>query len=294
MDIARSKLIPVLIAYLFASVQGCSVIPEPYLVSGQKTHGETGDTVRSCEPDLLPRLPVDTAKAVSALDPEGFSLMSWNVLKGRRQGWGKDFLRLSQGSDVILLQEAYLTKELRSTLRSAKMRWKLATAIRYWGTESGVLTASEIAPEVICMHRFDEPLLNTPKTSLFTRFSISSQRTYLVIINVHAVNFTVYTAYYQNYWQELETILESHDGPLIVAGDFNTWSAERLAIVANMARRLRLQPVRFEPDRRTRFFGQVVDHVYYRGLMPSKATVHEVATSDHNPIQVTFKLADAY
>ena len=67
------------------------------------------------------------------------------------------------------------------------------------------------------------------------------------------------TAAYQNYWQELETILESHDGPLIVAGDFNTWNSERLAIVAMTARRLKLQPVRFEPDRRSRFFGQVVD-----------------------------------
>ncbi len=101
-------------------------------------------------------------------------------------------------------------------------------------------------------------------------------------------------AAYQKYWQELESILESHDGPLIVAGDFNTWNAERWNIVALVARRLRLQPVRFEPDRRSRFFGQVVDHVYYRGLVPSNAVVHDVSTSDHNPIQVNFALADAY
>ena len=228
------------------------------------------------------------------MNPDGFNLMSWNILKGWRQGWRKDFIRLNRGSDVILLQEAYLSDELRNTLSSAKSNWNLATSVRYWGRESGVLTASETAPEVICIHRFDEPLLNTPKTSLFTRFSMLPRQPYLVIANVHAVNFTMDTTSYQNYWQELETILESHDGPLIVAGDFNTWNADRLAVVAMAARRLNLQPVRFEPDRRSRFFGQVVDHVYYRGLVPSNAVAHEVATSDHNPIQVNFKLADTY
>jgi endonuclease/exonuclease/phosphatase (EEP) superfamily protein YafD len=294
MDNTRCKGFPFLMVYLFALLQGCSILPEPYLVSGQGAHLTTGNMVRSCEPDLLGRLPADIKNALSTLDPDGFNLMNWNILKGGRQGWRKDFVRLSRGSDIILLQEAYLSEELRNTLSTTKSNWNLATSVRYWGRESGVLTASEIAPEVICIHRFDEPLLNTPKTSLFTRFSILPRRPYLVIVNVHAINFTMDATYYQNYWKELETILESHDGPLIVAGDFNTWNAERLAIVATTARRLRLQPVRFEPDRRSRFFGRVVDHVYYRGLVPSKAVVHEIATSDHNPIQVNFKLADTY
>ena len=294
MDNAKWKGFPFLMAYLFALLQGCSVIPEPYLVSGPESHRTTANTVRSCEPDLLGLFPTDIKNALSTLDPAGFNLMNWNMLKGGRRGWRKDFTRLSRGSDVILLQEAYLSDELRNTLNSAKSNWNLATSVRYWGRESGVLTASEIAPDVICIHRFDEPLLNTPKTSLFTRFSMLPRQPYLVIVNVHAVNFTMDTASYQNYWQELEMILASHDGPLIVAGDFNTWNAERLAIMAMAARRLKLQPVRFEPDRRSRFFGQVVDHVYYRGLVPSNAVVHEVATSDHNPIKVNFKLADAY
>lgn len=294
MDYAKWKGLPFLMAYLFALLQGCSVLPEPYLVSGPEHHRTTANTVPSCEPDLLARFPTDIQNALSALDPAGFNLINWNMLKGGRRGWRKDFARLSRENDVILLQEAYLSDELRNTLSSVKSNWNLATSVRYWGRESGVLTASEIAPEVICIHRFDEPLLNTPKTSLFTRFSMLPRQPYLVIVNVHAINFTMDSDAYQNYWQELEMILESHDGPLIVAGDFNTWNAERLAIMAMATRRLRLQPVRFEPDRRSRFFGQVVDHVYYRGLVPSNAVVHEVVTSDHNPIQVSFKLADAY
>jgi endonuclease/exonuclease/phosphatase (EEP) superfamily protein YafD len=293
MDNAKWKGLPFLMAYLFALLQGCSVLPEPYLVSGPEHHRTTANTVPSCEPDLLARFPTDIQNALSALDPAGFNLINWNMLKGGRRGWRKDFARLSRENDVILLQEAYLSDELRNTLSSVKSNWNLATSVRYWGKASGVLTASEIAPEVICVHRFDEPLLNTPKISLFTRFSILPRQPHLLIVNVHAINFTMDAATYQKYWQELEIILEPHDGPLIVAGDFNTWNTERLTIVAMVARRLGLQPVRFEPDRRSRFFGQVVDHVYYRGLEPSNAVVHEVVTSDQNPIQVNFKLAEA-
>ncbi len=191
MDNARWNEFPFLMVYLLALLQGCSVLPQPYLVSGPEPHRASANTVRSCEPDLLGRFPTDIKNALSTLDPAGFNLMNWNMLKGGRRGWRKDFVRLSRGSDVILLQEAYLSDELHDTLSSAKSNWNLATSVRYWGRESGVLTASEIAPEVICIHRFDEPLLNTPKTSLFTRFSMSPRQPYLVIVNVHAVNFTL-------------------------------------------------------------------------------------------------------
>jgi len=287
------KLIPVLIACLVALLMGCVVIPERSLVLGRHTHLETVETFCPDESGVPACLPAGTPNAASTLNPERFSLMNWNMLKGRRQGWRKDFDRLSQGSDVILLQESHLTEELRGALRAAKVNWNLATAFKYRDMEVGVLTASEIAPGANFMHRFNEPLLNIPKTSLFTWFSFSSRPSDLVIVNVHAVNFTVDTDHYKNYWQQLESILETHDGPLIVAGDFNTWNAQRFKIVSNTARHLGLQAVRFKPDRRIRIFNQVVDHVYYRGLVPLHAVVHEVATSDHNPMLVTFKLADA-
>jgi endonuclease/exonuclease/phosphatase (EEP) superfamily protein YafD len=84
--------------------------------------------------------------------------------------------------------------------------------------------------------------------------------------------------------------LAPYKGPLIVAGDFNTWNLERLTIVEKTAERLGMQPVRFTPDRRSLIFDQPVDHVYYRGLVPLDASVVDVATSDHNPMRITFKL----
>ena len=177
-------------------------------------------------------------------------------------------------------------------LRRSQLNWSLATAFRYRDAEAGVLTAGRADLQDICMQRFREPVLNTPKTSLLTRFTLSDGGQ-LVVANLHAINFTTDATPFLESWQELEAILKPHNGPLIVAGDFNTWSAERQAMVVNTTRRMGLEPVHFPSDQRTRIFDRAIDHVYFRGLVPVEAIVYAVKTSDHNPMRVTFKRADA-
>jgi endonuclease/exonuclease/phosphatase (EEP) superfamily protein YafD len=287
----RSKLLPVLIGCLLVVLQGCIEIPDPYLVIGQRDHAGTVEAVRVCEPDSLVLPPAGAGRPVMALDPDGFSLVAWNMLKGRRAGWEEDFARLIREGDVILLQEAHLTEELAEALRQARLNWSLATAFRYRGAEAGVLTASKTDLQGICMQRFREPLLHTPKTTLFARFPLAAGG-HLVVANVHALNFTVGAVRFLESWQSMETVLQPHDGPLVVAGDFNTWNADRQAVVVNTAQRLGLKSVRFPSDQRTRIFDRAVDHVYYRGLEAVDAIVYEVQTSDHNPMRVIFKRAD--
>ncbi len=287
---ARLKLFSVLIGCVVLLLQGCVSVPAAYLVVGQRKSVNTIDIASNCDPNSLAHLPTYGRNQSLALDPEGFSLMNWNMLKCRRQGWEKDFYKLSKNSDVITIQEAYLAEGLQKVLRLEKLNWNLATAFEYQGATSGVLTASKILPEVLCMLRVKEPLINIPKTILLTRYPISSRLPFLVIVNVHSINFTLDTADFLSYWRQLEDILKPHNGPLIVAGDLNTWNSDRLGIVKDKTRRLGLQPVQFKPDIRTTIFGFVVDHVYYRGLVPLKASVYEVETSDHNPMVVTFKL----
>ena len=38
--------------------------------------------------------------------------------------------------------------------------------------------------------------------------------------------------------------------------------------------------------------GQRLDHIFYRKLVPLEALTEKVTTSDHNPMLVTFRLAD--
>ena len=287
----KQIILLVLLGGLLAVLQGCIEIPDPYLVIGQRDHGGTVEAVSLCDPDALKMLPATGERPGKTLDGDGFNLLNWNMFKGRKAGWEEDFKRLIAEGDVILLQEAHLTDALTEVLRRARLNWSLATAFRYQGAEAGVLTASRTELLGICMQRFLEPVVKTPKTSLVARFPLTTGEE-LVVVNLHAINFTVDDIYFRRFWQEMETILQPHEGPLVVAGDFNTWSAARQAIVVNTTERLGLTPVQFPLDQRTLILDRPIDHIYCRGLVPVDAVVYEVSTSDHNPMRVTFKLAN--
>ena len=76
------------------------------------------------------------------------------------------------------------------------------------------------------------------------------------------------------------------DGPVIFAGDFNTWSASRQAAVDDFMSEHGLGSIAFEPDLRSRAFGRALDHIYVRGMQAEFAQVIPVTTSDHNPLRV--------
>ena len=290
---ARLASLPLLFVCLLPALQGCIEVPDPYVVIGERAHSETVEAVRPCDQDTLEFPTALTVHNGRPLDAAGFSLVNWNMLKGRRNGWEADFERFVREGDVVLLQEAHLTDQMLAALHHAQLNWSLATAFRFRGDEAGVLTAAKSDLNGICMRRFQEPFLATPKTSLLVWFPLSDGG-HLVVVNVHAINFTFDAVDFQASWRALESILRAYDGPLIVAGDFNTWNADREAVVVNAARRMGLEPVSFPSDRRTRVLGRAIDHVYFRGLVPVEAAVYEVQTSDHNPMRVTFKRAQAH
>jgi endonuclease/exonuclease/phosphatase (EEP) superfamily protein YafD len=284
------RSVAVLIGTLVLILQGCIEIPDPYLVIGQRNWSGTVEVVRPCGTDASAPLPA--ASEARVLSADGFTLVNWNMYKGSKTGWEAELDQLIRNADVVILQEAYLNESMTEALRRSQLNWGLATAFRYRGIEAGVLTASRANFKGICMQRYREPVVNTPKTSLLARFRLSNGAL-LMVVNIHAINFTVDTDYFRETWQGLEEIVKSHDGPLIVAGDFNTWSASRQRAVESTAQRLELTPVNFTEDQRTRIMDRAVDHVYYRDLVVLEAIVLAVQASDHNAMRVTFKQAGA-
>lgn len=226
------------------------------------------------------------------LDSGGFRLMNWNMMKNRQDGWEKDFLLHSQKSDLLIMQEAYLTGDLRKLLETGQYSWDLSIAYTFMTTEAGVLTASNIKPDFLCTVRSEEPLIRTPKMILITRYPLSRSDLSLLVVNIHSINFTIDTAGFSAQLRQLEPLVSHHQGPVIIAGDFNTWSNERIAIVENLIRKHNLREVMFNTDNRATFFGHRVDHIYFRGLDYDDAKVSSVGTSDHNPMMVTFRLTD--
>ena len=282
----------VVTAAAVAALAGCFSIPEAHLLEGQGSHVEVQTTDSMCRAEFSEEGSYPAEHESTAGDGViEFQLVNWNLYKGWKPGWEEDLERIIGDSDIVTLQEMVLPADGSRILQDRKWHWVFAPAFRYNGQTAGVLTASSTASGRACMLRVVEPLLRLPKSVLITRHPFPSQGSSLWVVNVHSINFTPGTDRFRRQWDRLMEILASTEGPLIVAGDFNTWSQKRLDIVLRATRRNGLAPVIFKKDARTTVFGHAVDHVFYRGLTPVEAVVYEVSSSDHHPMAVTFRWA---
>jgi endonuclease/exonuclease/phosphatase (EEP) superfamily protein YafD len=271
---------------------GCIRIPEESWTVSHRSPFETRRLTAECTAaGMAPSIP-DLSGRAPALNADGFSLVSWNIFKGKKEGWADDFQKFSRNADILILQEAYLTDRLKNILEQGQYQWDMTAAFEYRQIEAGVLTAARTAPTFTCAFRETEPITRIPKSVLITRYPLSGTALELLVANIHAINFTMDTSVFHKQIDRLEGLLATYRGPLIVSGDFNTWTAGRMSRVTAMAHRLDLAAVRFGENRRSRFFGHDVDHIYYRGLEAKNAASPDVSTSDHNPLTVVFNLAD--
>jgi endonuclease/exonuclease/phosphatase (EEP) superfamily protein YafD len=282
----------ILIFVFCISASGCVSVPDTLTVENRQ--GDFGLLPRDylCHKDLVISGRIPSQTRTVGQDAPGFSMLSWNIQKENRAGWESDFVRLAQNTDILIIQEAFLTEDLRRLLNRGQYYWHLVTAFEYQSVKVGVLTATTIEPDFVCPLRAAEPLIRLPKTILITRYPLSNTPRSLMVANIHMINFAPDPSVFYDQARQMSKILVDHQGPMILSGDFNTWSKERFAIIADMAGRLKLEPVDFKTDLARKVFGHTVDHVYYRGLTLEEALVVEVTSSDHNPMRVRFKLND--
>jgi len=228
------------------------------------------------------------------LDSSSIDVLNWNILKGDRRSWERDFERISHRMDLVLIQEAYLKSNVLDALKVDQMGWIFSAGFFYAANNvpTGVLTASYVRPLYCRALRAMEPILRTPKSSLITKYRLSDSDEVLLVANVHAINFCLGTVSFKSQALELKREMESHSGPMILAGDFNTWSANRLKSLEEVTSELNLRAVKFKVDHRRKFFRKPVDHIFYRGLEVTQSKVIRVKSSDHNPLIVTFRIAE--
>jgi endonuclease/exonuclease/phosphatase (EEP) superfamily protein YafD len=229
--------------------------------------------------------------AAGRLDPNSIRLASWNLHKEADPGWESDLGGLIRESDVLLVQEAGVSSEFRAIVEKAGFSWLLSSAFEYLGSEYGVLTATRVRPEKACTLRAYEPLLGIPKAMLITHYGLAGRDDTLAVANLHAINFTLDIDAYTAQLEAVADALSNHLGPIVVAGDFNTWNDDREAAVRALAKRLSLVPAVFEVDARTHFMGDhIFDRVYAKGVEFVAATAWSVSSSDHNPLLVNFRI----
>lgn len=217
----------------------------------------------------------------------------WNIWKAKHRRWFDDFKQLSDDRDLLLLQEAVSNAPSDSHFSSSShLEWIMARSHRHprSGIETGVKTGC-IAQAIDAqmhgsMHR--EPIVDTQKMLLQTNYHLSNGHQ-LMVLNMHAVNFVPQHKYVAQ-MDQLAAVLDKHKGPIILAGDFNTWSTPRYACFADVVCNADLFEAQMQRQCKIRHMNKHLDHVFYRGLtLRTVESLAHVKSSDHAPIHVTFE-----
>jgi endonuclease/exonuclease/phosphatase (EEP) superfamily protein YafD len=288
-----SKLAFHITLFLLLVLSACVSIPSKHFTVSQRGNFSAVKYANDCDIDKYKNIWQSDPAQKTELDSGGFRILNWNVFKGIKEGWKDDFKNLIQSYDILTIQEARLTDDMQKLLKKGHYNWDISIAFKYNGKETGVLTASRIAPDFTCTFRIKEPLANLPKTTMVTIYPLSNTDKTLMVVNIHSINFTLGTGSFKKQLQKVENILSLHYGPVIISGDVNTWSSKRMAILKDFSVRLGLKAVPFNKQDQTRVFGHVIDHIYYRELTVTDSAVIKVSSSDHNPMLVTFRMEES-
>lgn len=224
--------------------------------------------------------------------PETFTLLCWNIHKKNRTDPAfRTFLKkLLEKKDLYLcmLQEAEFSGDAFILDDCA---YDAAANLQIKDTFYGVLTASKTESKLAkaYLSNSQESLVGPHKSLLLSTYPLTEKKT-LLVLNVHAINFRENSSYER----ELEIFakkVKAHEGPMIVAGDFNAWNKKRLEALQKLQDELLLERVTFtKEDNVKSFMGYPLDFVLYRGL---ECTAKEVITdhdiSDHHPLLVSFR-----
>ncbi|WP_435220030.1 endonuclease/exonuclease/phosphatase family protein [Luminiphilus sp. nBUS_07] len=221
--------------------------------------------------------------------PSAFQLVTWNIEKGNDPRWLEDLTVYQSPPELMLLQEAYTPSPFEH-LMGTVLHESFAKGYRAGHLQTGVLSVSSATPQLHCALTAYEPWLSTPKATSVTRYGFAKSEQTLLVVNAHMVNFEWGVTGFSDQWAQIEQVLQRHEGPLIVAGDFNTWSPRRLELLEGVKARHKLNSVSFTPDRRTTFFGSPLDHVLVRQLTATHSHVLASGKSDHNSLWVNLRL----
>lgn len=228
----------------------------------------------------------------NALPATNIKFLVWNVHKGMDKGFELEFISLAYGSHVIMNQEIFLDNNMRSTF-SYMPHFYFTTATSFFSgkekTRTGLANITKVDPVFTDFVRTQtqEPIANSPKVTLINSYPIVGTGQNLTVVNIHGINFVTN----QSFKKELNRIFEKIKNippPLVFAGDFNTWNAERMRILDEYTKKLNLSEASFTPDHRMTFNDYPLDHFFHtRDLLVTRASVDEFYQgSDHKPLVV--------
>lgn len=269
------------VAYWFYSVE---IYPSANVVFSAA--GASDYQPESLSPDIQCAA---TNRAVTPIRQDKFGLLVWNIHKGQDHGWQAAVQQFAQDKDFVLLQEVTDRQHIADLFSHQFSTALYVSAFAYLGRQSGVSSLSRFTPQTYCAGSSVEPWIRIPKVGNAMLFPLADGRR-LLTVNLHLVNFELNPTYYYRQLRAMMALIARHQGPIILAGDFNSWNGRRLALIRRLTAQYRLQEVQFSPDHRLRFFGYPLDWVFVRGFKTLRATTLQTGSSDHNPLLLELEL----
>lgn len=156
--------------------------------------------------------------------------------------------------------------------------------------ETGVKTGSNVAANdyQFSASLHGEPFTATRKMCMASWYPLHNNTERLLVVNTHLINFVSFAKFRAHLNLVFQT-LRQHEGPVLLAGDFNTWNAKRMKYLNTLASAFALQQVAITRQPRIKHLLRHLDHVYCRDLDIVDAQVHtHINSSDHFPISLRF------
>ena len=213
--------------------------------------------------------------------PRAFTVVVWNVHK-QAEAYEDELPGLTT-PDLVLLQEDIGPNVGAPLAERGKAQHVVSFRYVRGGAMTGVTTwtRAEVLTSVPLRTEAREPIVGTPKSALVSLLPFEGGGR-LLAVNLHGINVRG-ARLLERQLVAIEAVVRDHDGPLLVAGDFNTWSRRRRAVVEGFAGRLGLRAV-FEGEDAPR-----LDAVFVRALEVLEARVVDTKSSDHDALVVRLR-----
>lgn len=244
--------------------------------------------------EVMVRINTERKKVTSnKLNPNEIDIFVWNMYKGDKPDWKRDFKNLTPKYDILILQELWIDHLMASVFyEDQNFSYHMATSFvdaKKSDTPTGVGTAAKVEPIKTFWQRshYREPFIRTPKMVLYTEYALEGTDKTLLTGNIHAINF-VSSRKLRHQLKAMSKTFAAHDGPAVMAGDFNTWSKKKMKYLHEFARDAGMKEVKFDNgNERMKTFGKFLDYIFVKGVKVHESHVFgSIDGSDHKPMTV--------
>lgn len=229
------------------------------------------------------------------IESNNVKIIVWNILKSKRKNWSKDFLNISKNKDFLIIQESYLDDSYLDFYIKQMSSYRFDMSVSFLYSKkypTGTMVASKVNPIELGILRtsYLEPIVRTPKTVTYGLYPIKNFKKNLLVISIHGLNFTKNYKFKEQILSVIDIVLK-HEGPVIFAGDFNSWNKGRTSFLKKIMKNNNFQEAIFEKDDRLKFLKYPLDYVFVRDIEVKKAEVLDyVKSSDHKPLYLDLYL----